>query len=341
MPLPVPSLSGVCRSIADFLSQELQASQNNILVLIGRPSDAEPGQGDHDHRVNLFFYRFEPGEFGPAPAPDEPWLLRTHCLITAFGVSENQVSPGENDLRLLGEVIRVFHERPVLDPVEVDGQEVRTRVVLQPLGVDEINHLWSTQGEVTYRPSVAYEMALAPVVPSRSPVGSPLTGATGLDVRTAARRTLPFAGTPSPPRVPFTRVETGREDWAPRICFVQDEACAETVAMELGSPVLAAFVPRVWVAGEPGAGVDLAWEIWDRSEGWRRVEPTVPATATDPAIDPDEAGTATTTSLTLPFDDHAGQAVLHAVRSYTRARDGAQLTVRSNPLLVTLYEGAP
>ncbi len=158
------------------------------------------------------------------------------------------------------------------------------------------------------------------------------------EVRTPADRAAPFEGTAAPPPVVATRVDTGREDWSARVCFVQGGACAESVAFAVGSAELAAFSPQVWVAGEVGSSVDLTWEVWDRDQGWRQEGTPVAAAVTDPAIDPAAAAGATTTAVSLPFDDRAGQAVLYAVRTYTRASDGVELTVRSNPLLVTLYE---
>jgi hypothetical protein len=38
---------------------------------------------------------------------------------------------------------------------------------------------------------------------------------------------------------------------------------------------------------------------------------------------------------------HAGQAVLYAERNYVRGNDGASLTVRSNPVLINLYQAGP
>ena len=199
MALPVSSLSQVCRSIADFVSTRLEAAQNNIQVRIGSPASAAPVQGDNEHRVNLFFYRVEPNGFGPAAAPDETWLLRLSCLVTSFGVEEDQISAGENDLRLLGGVLSAFHERPILDPISINGTTVRPQVVFQPLGMEEINHLWATQGEAVYRPSVAYEMALIPILPRNPRLGGPLVGAIGFEVRSdEAGRHAPFGGVAVP-----------------------------------------------------------------------------------------------------------------------------------------------
>lgn len=334
MALPVSSLSQVCRSIADFVSNRLEAAQHNIQVRIGSPASAAPAETDTQHRVNLFFYRVEPNGFGPAAAPDETWLLRLSCLVTAFGVEESQISPGENDLRLLGGVLSAFHERPILDPIAIDGATVQPQVVFQPLGMEEINHLWATQGEVAYRPSVAYEMALVPILPRNPRLGGPLVGAIGFEVRSdEAGRHEPFSGQAVPPPVVAREVDTRLEDWPPSICFVTGGTCVESVSL----PVNTAFAPQVWVAGLNGVAVRLRWEIWDAQDGWRPGGATVDTAATGPRLDPDQAAGATTTPIAVPFNDHAGQAVLYAERTFNRAADGAQVTVRSNPLLVNFF----
>jgi hypothetical protein len=359
MPLPETPLSQVCRSIADFLSGSLGASQNHIQVTIGIPSEAVPEGADSHHRVNLFFYRLEPGGFGPSADPDEPWRLRLHCLVTSFGVQEVQegkegmisISAGENDLRLLGGVLRTFHEMPLL-VVDIFGvvntkrikiDEVHVQIVFQPLSTEEINHLWSTQGHFPYRPSVAYEMALVPVLPRQPDRGVPRVGALGFEARAGmAAQGKPYP-TAVPPQVVRVLVDAGREDWAPRVCFVLDGgACAESLSFEVGSSALGAFVPRAWIAGKVSSEVSLVWEVWDRDNGWRREPTTKPAHALTEGIDPDSPPAAgLLAAWALPFVDHPGQAVLYAERGYKRSGDGAPLTVRSNPLLVSLYPVSP
>ena len=72
MALPVSSLSQVCRSIADFVSQGLQASQNKVHVTLGSPAEVGGKKAESNHQVNLFIYRFDPGGFGPAADPHDP-----------------------------------------------------------------------------------------------------------------------------------------------------------------------------------------------------------------------------------------------------------------------------
>ncbi len=162
--LPDSSLAWVCRSLADFIGREIQADQNKIRVMVGSPSEAAPKDGDFEHRLNLLFYRFEetpisrnrpavPGN--PSPTRHALEQISVHCLVTAFGLPENGVSAGENDLRLLGEVLRVCHEQPVFEVTRSEGERVRIQTALRDLTVEQMHDLWSIQGTVSYRPSLA------------------------------------------------------------------------------------------------------------------------------------------------------------------------------------------
>lgn len=342
MPLPTSSLSQVCRSIADIVSTGLDASANSIRVMIGNPADAVPDASAGEHHLNLFFYLVEPSGFYPDTSPADTWWLRLQCLVTGFGIAEDSISAGENDLRLLGEVMRLFHENPVLDGLQVEDETFRLQVIFQALNPDDLNHIWSTQGDISYRPSVAYEMSLAPVIPAQRTTGSPWVGAVGTQIRAdiTARRT-PFDGEVLAPPVTLTVVAASQPDWAPAIALIHLGQLVQSLAFAKDSQPLQDFAPAVWVAGKVEEQVTLVWEKWTRTQGWHREEDTQTATVTDPAIDPAKVDDATTTLTDLPFETHeTGQAVLYAERTYLRASDGQPITVRSNPVLVSVFEEA-
>jgi hypothetical protein len=323
MALPDTSIAMACRAVAELVRERFRSLGHSIRVPIGTPAAAVPATADTDHRVNLFFHRFEPAGFDPDGGSGETLFLRVHCLVTAFGAQEGSVSPGESDLRLIGEVIRLFHEKPVMEAVNAEGEVVRIQVVFQPLSPDDINRLWSTQKDVAYRPSVAYELALVPVVPRTRSTGSPLVSSIAQEIR---------AGTG----------DARHEDWAPRLCFVRNGESHQSLSFPLGSEELTGFEPGVLIAGEVGEEVTLRWMVWDRETGWREEGPTATVTIPVSHIDPEHLPVESVVSLPLPFKEHAGQAVLYAVRRYRRAVDGeggAELEVRSNPLLVTLHGG--
>ena len=108
----------------------------------------------------------------------QPVLCTTPLPDHRCGCQGNgATSAGENDLRLIGEVMRVLHEQPV---VSLDGgtasKVASLEIVPHPLNLDNLNHIWSTQGDTAYRLSVAYEMALAPIPLAREAESSPKAG---------------------------------------------------------------------------------------------------------------------------------------------------------------------
>lgn len=354
------SLSSVCRGIADFVKDEIDFGDASVDVVIGNPENAEPSnQGNNNnHQINLFFYKFQPSGFQPDVMPGENWLLRCHCMITPFAVDEDNKSAGEIDLRLLGEVMRLFHEQPVQSmDIDDDGntQTFQIQVVNQPLELEELNQLWGTQGDVIYRPSVVYEIDLVPVIPLEKTVESPLVGAWGVDIHgnTDDARYAEGSGNIVVPMVQLQTVNTNIESWAPVVSFVHNSACADVLSFELGSTELSAFQRQVWVAGEVGADVDFYWEVWDSDNGWQTLPVVDSTTIPSSEIDPDNIDNGALFTLTAPSysDDSgtvnvlevAGQAVLYAVRTYKRAAEGdsgPDYTARSNPLLISLYEAS-
>ena len=93
------------------------------------------------------------------------------------------------------------------------------------------------------------------------------------------------------------------------------------------------------MSGDTNATVDLRWEIWDSALGWRASGASKAVTPAADEIQPDGPIPAVLPTFALPFDDQAGQAALYAERTITSG--GAQRTLRSGPVLVTLFEEAP
>lgn len=340
MAVALSSLSQVCRRLADDLSDGINsATTTRVNVLLGTPSVAAPSDSDTNHRLNLFFFRFEPSGFQADLLPGETWLLRAHCLATAFCVDETPLTAGENDLRVIGEVLRYFHENPVFQ-LDVEGDSFLIQVIFLNLGLDQLNQLWSTQGDTVYRPSALLEVSLAPVIPREPAVPAPRVGSLGFGVR-ANMLARTGAGPAVAPVVPVMQPNINTEAWTPALCLVVDGQCLLSRSLALASSELNTFAPAAWVVGEPGSQASLRWEIWDSSGGWQPQAASAPFTIQDARLDPDEVNGATTQATALPFTDHAGQAALYAERSYNRAADGLQITVRSNPVLITLYEVTP
>lgn len=342
MPPPDSFLWTLGNSVRQFVETGLGAAANDIHVTIGSPA-LTPDDADQD-QVNLFFYRFEPSGFEAESHPQDPWRLRMSCLITAMGAGSGDELAGENDLRLLGNVIRIFHQTPILEAVDVGAETVRLQVIFMPLSEDTINQVWSTQGEATYRPSVAYEMSLAPVVPvaRRTPpavVG--LIGGEAMADTDAEARHRGFGGSARAPQVLARGVDLHDPDWPPLICWVVDAECRQTVSHDAdGGP----FAPLIWVAGDPTDTVELVWERWDSGVGWAEIGVSAGVTPFGIGIDPDALPDPLPPSFTqtppetleLPVASFSRQYMV-----YARRTGGSGSMVRSDPLLLTLYRERP
>ncbi len=197
MVVPVSSLSIAIQGIADFLDTQLGPE---VSVSVDSPQvAAETAKSSNNaHILNLFVYRIAPSGFHPDLSPEDPLFLRLYALLTPFkGAQGDQADDPEH--RILGNAIRVLSSNPVL-PTILPGPGVagagaddfrndpaalayRIQAVMQAPSMEELNHIWTTQGgELAYRLSAAYEFAVAPVEPMNRKPAPPETRAALLDV---------------------------------------------------------------------------------------------------------------------------------------------------------------
>lgn len=346
MPLPESSLSVVCNSIAEFVRTGMAAAANNISVSLGPPAEMEDVADQH--RVNLFFYRFEPSGFDSASLPNEPWNIRLFCLITAFGVAEEDITSGENDLRMLGELMRIFRESPISATLDVSGQQVRLQTVFSPVTDEQINQIWSTQGDTSYRTSLIYEMALAPITPSQIRNKPPLVGEFGRQALVSNHAQFAqFSGNTERPLVPKTEINIGDPLWRPQICWLHLGQCFHTLSFDIDSPEYASFVAQLWIAGDSAQTISLHWDIWDPAAGWRSIGSEFDRVPFASTLDPDNvpqtivgvfpAALPQPIPVDIPPLQNAAQGLLYATRSVIIDPNKPAIEVRSNPLLLSLF----
>jgi hypothetical protein len=127
--------------------------------------------------VNLFLLRVEQNPFffnAPLLRLDpntvqEPGIgLKLHYLVTPCGVDQIEIQ------KCLGEVVRTFHETPVIPPSEfdpsIDNAVEDLRVLLHPITLDEMVNLWRAFEKRSYRLSLVYEVS-AIIIDSRNTSG--------------------------------------------------------------------------------------------------------------------------------------------------------------------------
>ena len=249
------ALATICKAVADIVDESVFADET-ASVTIGAPG--ENTSNANRNRLNLFFYRFEPYDFNASAGSHDVLFLRTHCMITAFGVADAQTetSAGENELRMLSHVMRLFHENPVWLLPEEELNQWQTQMVLKSVGEDQVNQIWSTQGDLVFRPSVFYELSLMPVEPEVPAEQAPLVGRLGtMAVSDIEDR---YSGYPVETRgfrVPVVKtinVPINNPNWSPVICLVSDSECHYTLSIDVSAGFGSVVPPDLWIAGEAG-----------------------------------------------------------------------------------------
>lgn len=174
----VSSLSVAVQGVADFLDGHFG---EDVQISVDTPQRAnDRAKNAETHCLNLFVYRVAPSGFHSANTSEEAMFVRVHMLLTPF-LGPVEAGVEDADLRILGHAIRVLQSHPVIPvnplPGAGDGnddsdfrhQEVsdyRLQAVLLDPPMEEINYVWTTQGgDLAYRLSAAYELALIPIEP--------------------------------------------------------------------------------------------------------------------------------------------------------------------------------
>ena len=306
MALPEASfLSDITEFVRGKLSSALFAIASDYQVIVDKPSGVQKLQSATPTRgfLNLFFYRFDAAGYFPQESAHERWVVRARCLVTPFSIDGKEgpltVAAGQVDLRLLGSVMRYFHENPVLKD---QARKLQLQIVPEQLSSEEINQIWMSQHDVAYRPSLLYEFGLLPIEPKAydKPIQPVVAG--GISTRVNANLviddSLPHPA-PQNPQSPYMEIAAG-PDWSPLISFVV------TGAAGLAATQARSATPGVnldiWVAGHAGQNCDVVWQReldgrWVDIVGGPQV--ALPNT-TKRFIDPGFVSQATTLSITAP-----------------------------------------
>lgn len=348
MAAPDPSpLSVVAGALRQMLHETTGVDES--LVLVGHPKSSIARSADKS-RLNLFFYRVDSGAYPADGSPDNRLFVRLFCLITPFAVADNTMTDGEIELRLAGAAMQAMHQHPMLRILDTATKEQIAMLHIAPhfLSLDELNHLWATQPEVPYRFSAGYELSLVPFPLETPPQFGPRVTQTAFEVMVDPRgRSLPIPdlhdqvaaqGLP----VPRIQVETRNPQWAPHVLLLVDGKPQYSYVFTLANKPAKLSVVVLGAAGEK---VQLRWDTWivGAADGWKP-QAAVPAEAAVVAerFDPDENLAAIINSaakIEFPLPQ-IGQSMLYAERTVTDG-DGRQVVLSSNPLMVSLREGAP
>jgi len=280
MAIAVSSLSVAVQGIADFLDGQFG---EDVVISTDNPQRAaERAKGGDKHFLNLFTYRVMPSGFHSASAADQPFFIRINALLTPF-LSDAENNAPDNDLRILGHAIRVLSSRPVVPGIALPGTSIDPddfrsqphldyclQAILQAPTMEELNHIWTTQGgDLAYRLSAAYEFALIPVEPLEQRIPArPMTSAI-IDTRPVSKpkpegfaevgveaRAIPLAATLAAKQPPPV-------NQLPTLLFSSAGVLSSAVAI---APATASI--NIALSGLPGSkvSVTVTWRRADNSE---------------------------------------------------------------------------
>jgi len=121
-------------------------------------------------RLNDPVQRIGWDQLKPPPLP-----LRLHYLITPITGTDQPAAPlgnPDDEQKLLGRVLQLFHQHPVLRGVDLQGAFLGTatelHVRLEPMGLEEITRVWEAL-EGSYQLSVSYEVSVVNIEAETEP----------------------------------------------------------------------------------------------------------------------------------------------------------------------------
>jgi hypothetical protein len=284
MPVPASSLSVAVQGIADFLVSQFG---QDVVISVAHPQkafeQAKGASGNAAHCLNLFAYRIAPSGFHADVGSDQTHFIRLNALITPFPADLDNAED-DADLRILGHAIRVLQSNPILPiganplpdgaiPPQAGLKSYRLQAILQAPAMEELNHIWTTQGgELAYRLSAAYEFALVPIEPMDPRVDAApprtlmLDGGIGVeagrqDFNSPSTDSRAFALGDGQSPIPVT--------WAPVTMFVDGTTLTNTLTVAAGTTQT-----PIALAGPPPetAAIDIVWTMGDATEQLQTIQ---------------------------------------------------------------------
>lgn len=162
------NLSLVARALRIHIAANTEIDEEH--VLIGHPASVQLISGTDPH-LSVYFYSIYPAANSGDIRPDGPLDTIAHCIMTPLAKSSgnpNQITQGEEDLRILGQVMTCMHGWRAMVVMDIDEKPVcRVEIIPLELTVDKLSKIIPVQPREGYHPSIAYELSLIPLFTNR------------------------------------------------------------------------------------------------------------------------------------------------------------------------------
>ncbi len=154
----------IIRNVGNTLKKLLEGSWEGIppVVKLDSPKRVQ----NIDKIISIFLYQIikhphlnnEEPQNGEDVSQQEPASLALELmfLVTPFG------SDNEDELSMLGRVMQIFYDNPVLPVDQTDDlikdKDVKIKLTLEPMSFDDQTKIWSAFQDVGYKTSMSYKV---------------------------------------------------------------------------------------------------------------------------------------------------------------------------------------
>jgi hypothetical protein len=173
------AITGTSLTLAQYIRQNLEADFNlkslfnpadggTMVVSLGTPEEMTTNTQEG---VSVWLYRVTrdderlndpPTRLGPGQSRKTPLPLRLHYLVTPTVATDN-LTGAETEQTILGKVLQVLYDHPILSGADLQGDLSGTALQLtarlESLSLEEITKVWYAL-ERSYELSVSYEVTI-------------------------------------------------------------------------------------------------------------------------------------------------------------------------------------
>ncbi|MBL4658873.1 MAG: DUF4255 domain-containing protein [Alcanivoracaceae bacterium] len=305
--------------------------------------------------LNVFFYRFEPSGLNAGAGIGDIHWMKVFCIITAFGFdqSDDRNLAGINELNMLAHVMRLFQEEPIKIFKDINDKDWHIQFIPRPLADEQINQIWSTQGSLVYRPSIAYEIALAPIEPEIPTAQAVAVTSIGTVVGTNINNRDTSWPNAQPNFLPLSAsVDITNPQWAPIIVILTGGRNNRRASLNLNLKLKDINnIPSIdlWIAGDESEDINIVGQLLKTSSNdtkankWEEIILIKSIKADVQKIDLNELPLTVVTILEqnslnpwIGIDTTHDSFKLQLFAERQIVRGDTKIKIRSNPTLITV-----
>lgn len=171
MALHTSGLSIAALALRGLLAENIEGITESQIML-GPPAKINESDLNTSPRINIFCYNVLYDVPVTTMLGQENPVVTQQFLLTPIGCAQPEIhlTAGEADLRILGELMRVLYQNPVLAIYSDDAPVCKTNLSMRNVSLEEQGKIWGAQKDAIFRPSIACDLLTVPIVPTPTPL---------------------------------------------------------------------------------------------------------------------------------------------------------------------------